>query len=372
MPDAGFGFVEGYRRLTAVNPTALFGVPVPEREWVVQGWLPSPAVTLLYGDGGVGKTLLSQQLMTSAAVQKPWCGLRVEPVRSFALFCEDDEAELHRRQDAINRHFDLSFADLEPMRWASGVGCDNALIRFDQNGKPHHTERLEDLKKQAKDHGARLVVIDPAADTFGGNENDRAQVRQFIGGVLSDLALEIQGAVLLCAHPSKTGLASGNLDGGSTGWNNSARSRITLGRPKSEDGETDDTDQRILSKKKANYSSIGDEIKLRWQNGVIVPEGGYTGSLDRLSKAERAKEVFLALLDRCDGAGQKLHPTSSVGNYAPKIMASRPDAQGFNKRELGTAMQALIAEGRVRVADEGRPHKPSYRIARADPADPLP
>jgi len=44
----------------------------PERNWVIKEWLPKGYVTAIYGDGGVGKSLLSQQLMTAVATGSPW------------------------------------------------------------------------------------------------------------------------------------------------------------------------------------------------------------------------------------------------------------------------------------------------------------
>jgi RecA-family ATPase len=67
------------------------------------------------------------------------------------------------------------------------------------------------LREQALDTKVRLVVIDTAATCFGGNESDRAQVTQFVGTILTSLAQDIDGSVLLNAHPSMTGLANGDL-----------------------------------------------------------------------------------------------------------------------------------------------------------------
>jgi RecA-family ATPase len=55
--------------------------------------------------------------------------------------------------------------------------------------------------EEIKANGARLVPLDTAADLFGGNENDRSQVRRFIG-LLNYLAIEIDGAVLLTNIPT--------------------------------------------------------------------------------------------------------------------------------------------------------------------------
>jgi putative DNA primase/helicase len=71
------------------------------------------------------------------------------------------------------------------------------------------TDRLDELTRAALDFQATLVVVDTAADTFGGNENDRNQVRQYIGAGLNRLAQSLDGgnggAVLLNAHPSRRG-----------------------------------------------------------------------------------------------------------------------------------------------------------------------
>ena len=104
---------------------------------------------------------------------RPLCGMGVLRCRTFGLFCEDDENELHRRQNHINQALDICFNDLADMRWASGVGDDNILMTFPAGGEAVLTPRYAEIVKEAKDFGAKLVVIDTAADTFGGNENAR-------------------------------------------------------------------------------------------------------------------------------------------------------------------------------------------------------
>src|SRR5437870_1602264 len=84
--------------LRITDPTKFQGQPIPPRRWLVADWIPWGFVTGLYGPSTTGKTLLAQQLMTAAAIHKLWIGLQTTPVRSLALFCEDDDDELHRRQ----------------------------------------------------------------------------------------------------------------------------------------------------------------------------------------------------------------------------------------------------------------------------------
>src|SRR5690606_23739561 len=68
----------------------------------------------------------------------------------------------------------------------------------------------------------RVVILDTLADLFPGNENDRAQARQFVG-LLRRLAIRHRCAVVMLSHPSLTGLSNGTGSSGSTGWNNSVR-----------------------------------------------------------------------------------------------------------------------------------------------------
>ncbi len=349
--------------MRVICPADLEYEKVPEREWIVQDWLPVGCTTANYGDGGVGKTLLAQQLMTACATGTPWCGYAALPCRSFALFCEDDEGELHRRQDRICDHLGISLGSLTDMRWVSGVGQDNTLATFTSDGRMHATERFDAIKHEAKDLGARLVVLDTAADLFAGNENDRGQVRRFIG-LLNHLAMEIGGCVLLNAHPSRAGLSSGDIDGGSTAWSNSVRSRWSLARPKTEtDAEDQDTAERVLTRRKANYASVGEAIKLRWINGAfasVTAAGGIAGVVRRAA----AEAVFLDLLDRCVAQGLNLSHSKNGGNFAPKVMAKRPDAQGYTAAELDRAMARLFADNRLRIEDYGRRGDLHQRVAR--------
>jgi RecA-family ATPase len=66
-----------------------------------QDWIPKGVVSSLSGDGGMGKTLLAQQLLYAAGVGGKWLGLDVPAMRGLGVFCEDDEDELHRRHNAI-------------------------------------------------------------------------------------------------------------------------------------------------------------------------------------------------------------------------------------------------------------------------------
>jgi len=352
------------KALSIINPATLHDRPIPERTWIVEGWLAPGHVTVFYAPGGVGKSQLAMQLMTAAAVTgSSWCGLAVSPCRSLALFCEDDADELHRRQARINAASGLDFADLEAIRWSSGVGQDNALARFAADNRMSVAQRFRQVEAAARDHRAQLVILDTAADVFAGNENDRNQVRQFIG-LLNRLAMDLGAAVLLNAHPSRSGMSSaGDMDGGSTAWSNSARSRWSLSTsPKDSDGQGDNA-IRILTRRKSNYAAAGESIRLRWEDGVLVPAdrpAGLFGTIERRA----VEEVFLTLLDRCVASNMSVSHSKNASNFAPRVFAQRPDAEGYTSPDFGAAMSRLFAEKRIRVADYGRPSDTRQRLAR--------
>lgn len=352
--------------LRVVDVCALHGKPVPEREWLVGDWIPWGHVTAMYGDGGTGKSLLAQQLMTATALGGEFLGIPVRQCRVLGLFCEDDEDELHRRQESINRAMDCGYPDLDGMQWISRVSAENLLMTFGADGLGEITPFFAQLVQCAKDFGAQLVVVDTAADTFGGNENARPQVRQYLGAGLTRLAREINGCVVLTAHPSVTGL-TGSGAGGSTAWSNSVRSRLYLSRPAAEEDDTPDDDLRILSRKKSNYARVGDELRLRFQDGAFVAEavvGPTEGGLFGRLRREEADRAFLAALALLAERGVRVNRYPNTANYAPKVMRDMaPGCDGFTVRELADAMNRVAKADRVRVAEDGAPsRKRSYLV----------
>jgi RecA-family ATPase len=342
--------------LSIFRPVDLEGRRPPARKWIVPGWIPCGVVTGLYGAGGEGKSLIAQQLQTSTAVGKPWLGLPVEPAPSLGVYCEDEFAELFRRQQDINPSYGISFSNLEGVEWLPRYGMDNVLMTFGRTGVGETTAFQRQIIEAALDMHARLVIFDTAADGFAGNENDRGQVRQFISRALGSIALKIDGSVLLLAHPSRSGLKTNNDgqvdgDGGSTGWSNTMRSRLLLSTPAGESGEPKDVNARILQRKKANYAARHDELRLRWSQGVIEPEAaeapaGMTpfGRLD-------AKEVFLSLARQFDEQNRTISENARAGNYAPRAFAGLPREQrcNFKQPNFAKAMERLFLEGKIMV-----------------------
>jgi hypothetical protein len=90
------GFNDGQDQATKPRQSRFFpaadldGKPVPARKWLVEGLVPSGTVTMLSGDGGTGKSLLSLQLACAVALGHQWIGFPVASGRAMFVSAEDD------------------------------------------------------------------------------------------------------------------------------------------------------------------------------------------------------------------------------------------------------------------------------------------
>ncbi len=352
--------IHGPAPLRLIRPEDFLKRQVSPRKWVVPDWIPCGVVTALYGDGGIGKSLLAQQLQSACATGSAWAGQTAETVNSLGVYCEDDENELLRRQTGINSLYGCDQSSLAAVRFISRAGEDNLLMVFDRQGRGETTPFQKQILEAARDHHARLVVFDTAQDGFAGNENDRSQVRQFIGRALGEIAKAIDGAVILCAHPSRSGLSSGEGDGGSTAWSNTARSRLFFARPEDEDGAKPDENARILSRKKANYAALGESMPLLWNAGVFI-----AGTPEAATLRPPVESVFLDLLAAMKSEGRDASYKPRAGTYAPRIFAKRPDRRGYRMADFERAMERLFAAGSIAACESGPPSRRFHFIEKA-------
>lgn len=353
IPAAGAAVAARARTSRFFSASELAGLEVPDRDWLVDGLVPIGTVTMLSGDGGVGKSLLALQLAAAVALGTRWVGQPVTAGRALFISAEDDRDELHRRLADVAVGAGSTLRDLDRLTVRSLAGEDALLAGLTPDKLLHPSILHEELDRQLSLDKPALVVLDTLADLFPGNENDRAQARQFIG-ILRGLAIRHDCAVLLLAHPSLSGLNSGSGSSGSTGWNNSVRSRLYFDRMKDEDHEAD-PDLRILRTMKANYGRIGGELGVRWQDGVFVPLSQENG-LDRMAATAKAERVFMKLLREFSQEGRTLSDKTSSA-YAPTLFAKSGRAEGCTKRMLRSAMETLFVAGKIKMVESGPPSR---------------
>ena len=266
---------------------------LPERPWLIQNWLPANCVSMFTGEGGVGKSFAALQIACAliSGVKGAYFQKMHNPIRNTDLptinvvyaAWEDELEEVSRRILRIKGNLEwpdldkiaerFSYVDLKKLGpiWGPKAGdhlsTRGALLPCG-----------EELLNICENKGARLLVLDPGAGAFGGNENDRAAVREFTG-YMSGWCVDNKCATLIISHPPKTG----ETYSGSTDWLGSVRSLWNLGL---RTNKQDQGKYYSLRHEKSNYSLRQSEMFfVREEYGVwttvdlkedaVINESGY-------------------------------------------------------------------------------------------------
>jgi RecA-family ATPase len=332
--------------------------PEPERNWIVEDVIPDETLTLLTGEGGIGKTTLAEQLAVAMRTNGDWLGMKVLQASVLFVTSEDDRKDVNINLRAILKAEGKSLAHCPDLHILTLADRDACLASASAKlGAIVATPLWHALVRVVERRKPRLVIFDALADLFGGEENSRRHVRGFIV-LLKRLAIQQKLAVLLIAHPSLTGMNSGSGLSGSTDWHNGPRARLYFERPKDKDGKTFDDDLRTLTVKKVQYAKEGTVFRLRRKAGFFVYEGKENGSVsyDRAAAASKAETVFLALLGAYDDQGRRVSPNSGK-NYAPTAFADDDDAEGVPSKAFARAMTRLLKANRIHLEKVGPPSR---------------
>lgn len=341
------------------DPTAWKGMPLAKREWVVDGMIPRGEVTLLYGDGGVGKSLLAHQLATCAATGLNFLGQPTQRSRVMCFLCEDSIEELHRRQTDINRSVGIDFDALVDLRIVSRKHEENLFISWDRStGMMKLLPLWHQLVRDAEEFRADLLIVDTIADVYSGSEIDRAQVNAFVKAALGKAAQRINGSVMALGHPSQSGKKSGDGTSGSTAWSNAVRSRLYLQYPE----KTNRGDIRELRGMKLNYGPPGVLFKLRWSKGAFELIAGSRPSSEdgaaavgvMKSTGDAAQAAVISVL--LSNPTERLALARNSQYFAPRVlkMLDSEMLDPFTPDEVRTALEALIRLGAIKPAEVGR------------------
>jgi RecA-family ATPase len=351
-------------------------LPLVERPWAVPDRIPRRNVTLLSGEGGIGKSVLLMQLLGATVLGSLWLNTRPEQGPALYLSAEEDDNEVRHRMQAVADSLGSTRRKMEErgLRVLSLAGRSAVLAEPDRNGIIKPTPLFARIREDALRLKPKLIAFDAAADVFAGKEIDRTQTRQFITRARG-LGIDTDSAVILVAHPSLTGISSDTGLSGNTAWHNSVRARLYLKKA------SGDTTLRALEVKKNNYGPVSETVLLRWRDGVYVAEAGSLDPdsaeqvLKRLSAEDKVNELFLTLLRRFAEQGRNVSDKSGT-SYAPAHFSKQPEAKAgkVTSKALAEAMERLFTAKRIRVLTEGPKSHPRTRLVEAstDPSTELP
>lgn len=328
--------------IVGMDWAALASAPATRKEFVIPCLAPAGQMTLFTGPGSAGKSLLMQQICAAMAAGVPTLGLDMGQGATVYLSCEDDVGELHFRQAAICKALGLNMFDL-----AGRFTCDSLFGRLD-NVLGHVAEDgifllgrgYERIAELVKRTGDKLVCLDNVAHLFAGNENDRAEVTQFVSA-MNRLAGETGAAIVLLAHTNKAftqGNRLGNTFSGSTAWVNAVRSQFVL-------EHDEQTDLRTITLSKANYAAKGEALRFYWRDWAFVLETDLPPDarkeLATVTKANDENAAFMRCLAICTENRRNVSHQPGV-NYAPKIFAAMTEAKGIKKEGFAAALERLL------------------------------
>ncbi len=335
--------------LEIISAASLKDYEINPVEWLLDGWMPRGQTTAFYGDGGIGKTMFIQQLMTAVSGGMDFMGKKTLHGPVMGLFAEDDTNQLALRQRKINTLVGTDFRAQEDLLFMPRPAQDNVLMEFDKNSSHGKLTPLwHALRQKVQQVRPIMLVIDTAADTFGGIEVDRQQVRRYIQEALTSLAIEFNLAMVLLAHPSAAGLANGKGTGGSTAWNNTPRCRAYMYEDKERGGVT-------VELMKNNYGPIGEKIHLK-HNGLgfrpDTPEE--MNSFVTGLKAQSNEKWVTEKLQEC--WDKKINISFAPrANYAPKQIAklAKIDKYDIHINEIERIVFDLDKRGKLELQERG-------------------
>jgi len=235
-----------------VRTVTFDGVKTERVRWLWEGRIPLGMLTLLVGDPGLGKSLLTAQLAG-------WVSKASGDV--LLLSAEDHKAATIRpRLEAVGADLARVHA-LEVRR----EGIDEGIALPDDGAE---LQRIAEAKR------ARLVVVDPLMAHLPESVNSwRDQSVRRALAPLHRLAEDLQCAVVIVAHLNKAkGADATHRTGGSIAIPAAVRSALLLARDP-EDPEPETGAQRVLAHFKCNVAPLADTLAAAIETAPV--EGGH-------------------------------------------------------------------------------------------------
>lgn len=307
-----------------------------EVRWLWEGRVPLGKITVLDGDPGLGKSVVTTDLAARVTVGRGLpdgvpCG--AEGGGGVVMLNAEDSFG-----DTVGPRFDAAGGDPERGVWLSEVP-DEADPEHDRPvSLPEDLALLEDETRRVS---AALVIIDPLMAFLGSGTNAHKDqdVRRVLAR-LTSLAERTGAAILLVRHLNK-GLGGNPLyrGGGSIGIIGAARSGLVV----AEDPTDPDGRKRILAATKSNLSepvrSLVFSISASAVNGAARVEwhGGSPLNAGEILSAPLIAEEKTAL----EEAVEYLKDELSDGPMAAKQIKTSARRDGISERTLNRAKAHL-------------------------------
>lgn len=201
---------------------------LPEMEgpaWLIEGMLPLNHATVIFGEGGSGKTQIAYSFGLAVALGGEWLGMRVRQGGVVIVDYETDESE----------------ARFVLKRLYTGLGLDPLTLDYlplwywPAGGVPL-ADQADGLARFCRKHDVQLVIVDSGADACGGEPEKSGPALAYFNG-LSRLGC----TTLTICHVNRSDAdTSSKRPYGSVFWENRPRRTIFVKRESMEDSDAID------------------------------------------------------------------------------------------------------------------------------------
>lgn len=306
--------------------------PEPPK-FIMPDWLPCGYATLFAGHGGVGKSGIALHLAVCIASGTPFFGAPVERRRVLYLSCEDRESVLHWRLARITSHLDISLSSLRGhLEIIDLVGADSLLWERNMRDGVALQPAYFELQTRMRLYKSEVLFVDGISDTYGGNENAKAEVKRYVNSLIK-LILADRGAVVLIGHiakPTASGIPTTEGYSGTTGWHNSVRARWYL-YPETQQGEeggrAEKTGELILELQKSNLGRTDQSMRFTWDDAkhLFIGQSASIAAFDRKHQDRTEQQAILRAFASC-AAEDIIVPTAMQGpRTAHLVLSARPE-----------------------------------------------
>jgi hypothetical protein len=339
-PETAFNFV----RYSTIEPEAI--------RWLWPGYLAARKLTMLNGEPGHGKSVVSLDIAARITTGRPWPDGQPNNIRPSSVLLLTEE---ENPADTILPRFIAAGGDRERL---ISLQSRDRLFRIEDD-----TERLRELlAKDAPD--AKLIIFDPVIDYTGVQQTVDAEVRPVLNRLVK-LAEHVGLSILGINHLNKkTEMAATHRVAGARAWVSVARLNFLLGK-----GETG---MRHICPLKVNVAPDSNgsldytiesqqftgELLLIGSQPVVKWHGKGTATLESILEGRaphRVDEVVEWLQRALEPRGE--------WKRAEQIQREARDV-GFREKRVQRAATKLGVERR-RTAEV--PSRAEWRLASPDP-----
>lgn len=267
--------------------------------WAWQAWIPDGMFTLIEGDPGDGKSVLTVDLAarwtTGAAMPdgtpNPFGG----PVNVGMVSAEDDPARV------IRPRFALAGGDLDRLVYIAGA----PLVGGRYTRTVDLGNDIDSLREAIEAEHLKVLVLDPLM-AFVGNVKTAidSEVRQMLTP-LRYLAEETGCAIVAVRHLRKAGGKAVYAGGGSVAFTGAARSVLMVGR------SPRDPELRVLASTKVNLALTPASLSYRLMPGeghfAIYPYVDWQGEVEltaadlMTSESSEQRQVYVEVVEAVVG-----------------------------------------------------------------------